>query len=155
MARGSRDVLRLATAAPEHAEQVAVVQWAELVTVPGVGILGRYLFAVPNGSYLGREAKTRAIVMRKLKAAGLKPGVPDLFLALPRGAWHGLFIEMKRRGGRTSPEQLEWCERLRRVGFAADVCEGADAARAVIRRYLAAGPGRYEERVQQQGVSHE
>lgn len=131
--------------APEHAEQVAVVQWAELVTVPGLGRLGDYLFAVPNGSYLGRDARTRAIVMRKLKAAGLKPGVPDLLLALPRGAWHGLFIEMKRRGGRVSEDQVAWRDRLRGVGYAAEVCEGADAARAVIRRYLASGPVRFEE----------
>lgn len=34
-------------------------------------------------------------VARKLQAEGVIAGVPDLFLAIPAGRFHGLFLELK------------------------------------------------------------
>lgn len=53
-----------------------------------------------------------------MKAAGVKPGVPDMFLPVAREGCHGLYIELKRRdGGRVSPEQTAWMDALARQGY--------------------------------------
>lgn len=45
----------------------------------------------------------------RLRAEGLKSGVPDLCLPSAHGQYHGLYIEMKRtQGSKTTPEQKEW-----------------------------------------------
>lgn len=87
--------------------------------------------AIPNGGH--RHKKTAA----RLKAEGVKAGVPDLFVAEPRGAFHGLYLEMKRRaGGRASPAQVERVRELRTRGYAALFCRGADEAWAAVELYL-------------------
>jgi hypothetical protein len=52
---------------------------------------------------------------------------------------HGLYIEMKTRKGKVSPAQRAWQKRLRGMGYAAEVCYGADDAIATIEQYLAGG----------------
>lgn len=112
----------------EHDEQAQLVQMVEMA-FPAVSAL---LFAIPNGANKSPVARLR------FKAEGLRPGVPDMFFALPAGQYHGLFIEMKRRrGGAVSPEQKAYIEALRAQGYRAEVCKGCDEALAVMREYLA------------------
>ena len=47
------------------------------------------MFHIPNG---GSRNKLEA---SNLKKQGVKAGVPDLFLPVGRGSYHGLFIELK------------------------------------------------------------
>ena len=72
----------------EHYEQALVIQFMRR-NYPEV-----LIFAIPNGGQ--RNAATGA----RLKAEGVVPGVPDLFIP----AW-GLFIEMKTLTGKVSLEQ--------------------------------------------------
>jgi|GEM_PF-5137145 len=54
----------------------------------------------PNG---GRRNKAEAA---KLKAMGVRKGIPDLFLPIPRQGYHGLYIETKKiKNGKVSPDQ--------------------------------------------------
>ena len=93
-----RTVLRTPT---EHEEQREYVRWFRQ-TYPDVRIM-----AIPNGG-----ARSQATAGR-LKAEGVSPGVPDLFIP----AW-GLWIEMKRaKGGKVSPEQKEWHQYLANCGY--------------------------------------
>lgn len=113
----------------EHDEQKTLIRWAELSTAarPELGLL----HAIPNG---GPRNKVAAV---RLKAEGVKPGVPDLFLPVPRKGYHGMYIELKRRqGSRVSPEQREWKEKLQTQGYRVDVCKGFEAARDAILDYL-------------------
>lgn len=113
----------------EHDEQSAVVEWAAWHenAIPSLSML----FAIPNGGY------RHPAVAGKLKDEGVKPGVPDLFLAAPKPTYHGLFIEMKRKSGSNTPaNQRDWHERLTGQGYCVRVCKGADAAIAEIERYL-------------------
>lgn len=122
----------------EHEDQKAVVDWARLNERRWPQF--RLLFAIPNGG------KRNIVVARKLRAEGVKPGVPDLFL--PVSMWiddkvwstfsRGLFIEMKRKGGRPTPEQLRWHADLREQGYLVEVCEGFAAAIAMLKTYLGA-----------------
>lgn len=122
----------------EHKEQVIIFKWAELtaLSVPEL----EWLYAIPNGL---RAAGIGAA--KKAKAEGLKSGVPDICLPVPKGKWHGLYLEIKRlslrpktsrsKGG-VSDAQDEWHVRLRRQGYAVAVCYGADDAIVTIMRYL-------------------
>ena len=94
------------------------------------------LFAIPNGGR--RDAVTGA----RLKAEGVHPGIPDIFLAVPNQYRSGLFIEMKRpkspgvRAGSPSKAQREVMQALTARGYCCKVAYGATEARQVIERYL-------------------
>ena len=91
----------------------------------------KLLFAIPNGLRISIGAALKA------RRAGLKAGVPDVCLPVPRGRHHGLFIELKRtKGGRLSPEQAGWLRGLEKHGHKCVVARGFDAARRAIQDYL-------------------
>lgn len=119
--------------ASEEEHQRALFDWAraEELARPALALL----FAIPNG---GHRRKATA---GRLKAAGVKRGVPDLCLPVPCGAHHGLWIELKREtGGRAGPAQQRWHEDLTALGYRVAVCHGWLAARDVILDYLNADP---------------
>lgn len=94
------------------------------------------MFHIPNG---GKRGKVEAI---RFKAEGVKAGVPDICLPVPRGEWHGLYIELKRReGGRVSQDQVDWMEALMRQGYYTAICRGSEDAQRVILAYLGAKGG--------------
>lgn len=88
------------------------------------------LFHIPNG---GQRNILQAM---RLKDAGVKPGVPDLFLALPLRGYHGMFIEMKSKNGRLSGDQKKMTALLRAQGFHVVVCHSSVDAMYESERYL-------------------
>jgi hypothetical protein len=95
------------------------------------------MFAIPN--FAGRLGRLTAIHGAKLKREGRKRGVPDVMLPIPRGRYHGLFVEMKRvRGGTVTAEQRAWLEALGAQGYRAVRCRGWEEAREEIMAYLEA-----------------
>jgi hypothetical protein len=113
----------------ESQEQITLFQWASYSTKahPELDLL----YHIPNGE------KRSIMTATRLKAEGVKPGVPDLCLPVPRGEWHGLYIELKRRkGGKVQPEQTEWMEALARQGYCVALCKGSEAAQKTILGYL-------------------
>ena len=111
----------------EHEEQRAVIAWAD--AHPDMRV--RRLFAIPNGARVAMKTA------KKLKAEGMRAGVPDLFLPVAWDGWHGLFVEMKKTtGGTVSSEQAEWHTRLGIHAYRVVVARGADAAIAAICEYL-------------------
>jgi len=117
----------------EHREQAVVVRWFDL---QHPSLRGR-LFAVPNGAHLAGSQQQRAAKMSKLKAEGLRDGVPDLLLPVPRGQFCGLFIEMKPdQKAQLRSEQVDWLDFLGQQGYYAVVCRGSDAAIETIRAYM-------------------
>lgn len=112
--------------ASEHDHQVAVIKWFDLQYRKHAG----RLFAIPNGG------QRHVIVAAKLKAEGVRRGVPDLFLPVPLKDWFGLFVEMKKEKGRLTPEQQDWIDYLNDAGYCAVVCRGFDEAREAITKYM-------------------
>jgi len=115
----------------EHDEQCAVINWADshIEQAPPL----EWLYAVPNG------ASTGAIGKNKLKAEGLKPGVSDLCLPAARRDYHGLYIEMKKSGGKikdVSEGQNEFLAYLETEGYLGVVCFGAVDAIDQLKWYL-------------------
>lgn len=114
----------------EHKEQVTLIEWWRYAHQQ-FGLSEPLLFAIPNGG--ARSATTGAL----LKAEGVRAGVPDLFLAVPRGSYHGLFIEMKKiKGGVVSAAQECRCAELHSQGYAVEICHGWQEAVTTITSYL-------------------
>lgn len=113
----------------ENQEQAALFEWAEVAS-------GRYpelklLHAIANGGK--RDGRTAAVLQR----TGVKPGVPDICLPVPRGGYGALYIELKRvKGGVTSANQRIWLNLLNANGNRAVVCKGWLEARDTILDYL-------------------
>lgn len=106
----------------ESDEQRAVVEYCDLRNIP--------IYHVPNGGYRNKREAAR------LKAEGVRAGVPDLCIPVARGGYHSLYIEMKAAGGRPTDAQVRWIRRLQDEGMCAYVCVGAGNAIELIRRYM-------------------
>ena len=118
----------------EHQHQKDLFSWAEYMTRAYPAL--RLLYAVPNGGH--RDIR----VARRLKAEGVKRGVPDVVLPVARGGYHGLYIEMKRPAepgqtkGRLTDEQRWWIDALTREGYLARCCHGWSDASKLLVDYL-------------------
>lgn len=111
----------------EHNLQVACVNWFRATHRD----IAQMLFAIPNGGW--RNLTTAA----KLKAEGVVAGVPDLFLAVPRGEYHGLWIEMKNgKAGRLSEPQKQMLANLRNENYKCEVCHSWTDFCKIIQEYL-------------------
>lgn len=88
-------------------------------------------FSIPNGG-----AFNSIIQAVNQKRAGLTSGVPDVFMALPRQGYHGLFIEFKSSKGKVSIEQQEMLKKLREQQYKCEVCYDFDEAKEVVESYL-------------------
>lgn len=100
----------------EHEEQRVFVQWFRRRYAPV------RIFAIPNGGFRSRATAGR------LKAEGVMRGIPDLFVP----EWN-LWIEMKRvKGGRLSPDQVNWKQYLEEIGNTVFVAYGAQNAMELV-----------------------
>ena len=115
---------------PERDEQQALVQWMRLQHPKEL------LVHVPNELVRGC-AQARASWL-----SGLCPGMPDLILFCPRGQWHALIIEMKRKckkgehKGKISLRQVQIMEHLQSKGYKCIVAFGFEAGKKAIEEYL-------------------
>lgn len=122
---------QLASSGSEHGEQAALFQWIA-VTGQHTHWLLNYAFAIPSGGL--RHPATAA----RLKAEGVKAGVSDIFLPVPRHGFHGMWAEMKqpkyrnRKNGGRSDAQIAFQSAMRLQGYYCVTCYGwQEAARAL------------------------
>ena len=114
----------------EAQHQENVIKWSQQPSIRRQWPELALLHHIPNGG-------TRdAVEAKHLKQQGVKSGVPDLCLPVPRGQYHGLYIEMKTESGHTSDEQEWWGDRLQTQGYVWRCCHGWQAAVAVLEWYL-------------------
>jgi len=125
----------------ESQHQMALFRWSEFAQATHPEL--RWLHSVPNG---GHRTKATA---GKMKGEGQKPGVPDIFLDVPRQGFHGLRIELKVprvqgikgvtktiSAGVVSGDQFLWLAHYRANGYRAEVAHGWDEAKDMILEYL-------------------
>lgn len=125
----------------EEQEGTWLLEWAHLALCPNGNRVSKYLIHIPNGAFFGRDRKTAAITMRKLRAQGLKVGCSDYFFAYPANREHGLWIELKRLKASPSAvdeEQALFHVDMRRQGYATRIARGWAEARFQITEYLGA-----------------
>ena len=71
-----------------------------------------------------------------MKAEGLRAGVPDVFMAFPRGEYHGLFLEFKSHAGSLTENQKIYCINLRSMGYQVEVVRSLEEAMLQVTRYM-------------------
>lgn len=99
----------------EHAMQVKLIgEIRKLAMIQAYKDLAK-VFAIPNGG------KRNVIVAQKLKAEGVRSGVPDLCLPVMRGGYGGMYVELKAGKNTTSDLQDDVIEELRGDGYYVDV----------------------------------
>lgn len=110
----------------EESLQINCVKWFSL-QYPAYSTL---LHHSPNGGRRNIREATR------FKAMGTRAGFPDLALLIPKGGYHGLFIEMKAAKGRQSPEQKVFEKALTAEGYKYIVVRSFAEFMAIINSYL-------------------
>lgn len=88
---------------------------------------------IPNGGR--RDKKTAA----RLKAQGVKAGVPDIFIPAPADGYHGLYIELKVDGNYADEEQNNFLDAVTKHGYFACIAYGWRAAAMATEIYFAHG----------------
>ena len=106
-------------------------EWQDQVTVIQYCTLNNILC-----NHTPNEGKRSFAEGNKLKRMGLSKGFPDISILEPRGEFHGLYIEMKRKGNKPSDNQISWIMELRKRNYCAMVCYSADEAITLIQKYM-------------------
>lgn len=105
----------------EHGEQHALFQFTDTIAntgrYPGLGLM----YANPNW----RPKEGERI---HLAEEGVKTGVPDIFLPVARGIFHGLFIEMKEGKNKPTKDQKWYLDQLGKQGYMTVVAYGFEQA---------------------------
>lgn len=150
----------LAKSGSEHGEQSALFSWLAIASRYGFKVADDPLsytekgyaaanpksvampdldliFAIPNGGSRGSDKRSAQIVGSQMKAEGVKRGVSDIFVPIPRHGLHGLFVEMKRAdGGTVSAEQKTFGAGMQRQGYGFVVCYGWLEAAQILKKWL-------------------
>lgn len=116
----------------EEQHQAALWQWVRTQW------FWPFFFHVPNERINRREA-------HRLWRLGVRSGVPDNFIMIPKNNYAGLALELKRPGdkltgaspGRTKIEQVIFAKMLAATGWYVALAYGWEDAKVTINEYLA------------------
>lgn len=118
-----------------HLEDIEQTIFFNVLRVKWPNVYG-VTFHIPNG---GRRNPREGA---RLKAQGVKAGIPDIMVPVASGDYLGLFIEMKRKkvAGCAMPtvskEQKHMMGLLEAQGYKCVVAYGADEAIYLLEQYL-------------------
>lgn len=132
LAKARDRVLAKKNCQSEHQHGAALMQWVQwnLKKYPDL----ERLYHIPNGGLRSKVASA------KLKAEGVKPGIPDYHLPVARGGFIGLYCELKIKGNYPSDAQWKQIYALRKEGHFVCVAVGWEEARNFLMQYLARPP---------------
>ena len=126
----------------ESDEQISLFQWSKLME--GQHLELKLLHAIGNGG------KRRLLEAVRMKREGVLAGVSDIMLPVARNGYHGLYIELKIKGGKPSDSQKWWIAEVTKQGYLAKVCYGWVDASEVIKGYLGEGTKGWKEETENQ-----
>jgi len=106
----------------ESAHQQQVIEWARMASRSAKYPMLNMLHCSLNGVKLSKSQAGIA------KAQGMLSGVPDLFLPVAVGKYHGLYIEMKHGKNTLTENQKKFLQNAANVGYAVSVCYSAQEA---------------------------
>ena len=125
MSRERRQQYMLRTEASEQEAVITICKFMEN-RYPELKLLHH----CPNG---GKRDRVSAAV---LKRQGVKAGVPDLHLPVPKGQYASLYIEMKYGDGKLQKEQKDFLKQAADYGNFVAVCYSQEIALKVIEDYV-------------------
>lgn len=91
----------------------------------------RWLYHTPNGG--GRSSKTTA---GRLRAMGVRSGVPDFLNHRQSGGWKGLALEAKSSTGRLSEDQVDWLLMFQQEGYMIGLFRDIDQFQCYLNCYI-------------------
>ena len=112
----------------EEIEQATLFRWASYAQTQYEEL--KLMYHIPN------EGKRSAAMGARLKAEGLKAGVPDVCLPTAHGGYIGLYIEMKVKPNKPTEHQKQWLRDLREAGHFTAVCYSWEEAKNLIEEYI-------------------
>lgn len=112
----------------EEIEQATLFRWASYAQMQNEEL--KLMYHIPN------EGKRSAAMGARLKAEGLKAGVPDVCLPTAHGGYIGLYIEMKVKPNKPTEHQKQWLRDLRKAGHFTAVCYSWEEAKELIEEYI-------------------
>lgn len=112
----------------EEIEQATLFRWASYAQTQYEEL--KLMYHIPN------EGKRSAATGARLKAEGLKAGVPDVCLPTAHGGYIGLYIEMKVKPNKPTELQKQWLRDLRKAGHMTAVCYSWEEAKNLIEEYI-------------------
>ena len=112
----------------EENEQVTLFRWASYAQMQNEEL--KLMYHIPN------EGKRSVAMGARLKAEGLKAGVPDVCLPTAHGGYIGLYIEMKVKPNKPTELQKQWLRDLRKAGHMTAVCYTWEEAKNLIEEYI-------------------
>lgn len=129
---------------PEEDLQIACVGWFRLQFPQYEKLLFANLNSLAYTGDNSPEGRGRYFAkLKRLKAMGLEPGVPDLTLAVRRGSYSGFFCELKVPEKYPEPHQREMMGLLEAQGFYCVVAKTTDEFAYKVKRYMSLEtPGR-------------
>ncbi len=113
---------------PEELQQIAFFDFCRAMQHTHLGYALAY--HVPN--------ERMASIQRRmtLKRAGVRKGVPDICVPVRNDKYSALYIEMKVKPNKPSPEQISLIQHLNIAGNYAVICWSADEAIKIIQDYI-------------------
>jgi hypothetical protein len=111
--------LRTPLATSEHQLQSTLCEYLRLNLRPDCDF-----YAVPNGGHRHIRVAVR------LKAEGVKRGIPDLHIMMPGGRL--VYLEMKIKGGSLSADQRAFRDMARSLGFEWGMAKTFEEAKAFL-----------------------
>jgi hypothetical protein len=99
----------------------------------------RWIHSIPNGASFGGSKESRMKQGAFMKMEGLRPGVSDICWPIPRGTYHGLYLEMKTPTGSVRPDQREFMKFVGEQGYRVEIRKGWKTACQLIEEYYSSG----------------
>lgn len=108
----------------ENSIQKAVMEWVRLDPA-----LRMCVIHIPN------EGKRTSRYGKSLKDMGMRPGVSDLFIAMPRKGYNGAWIELKSKNGVLSDTQMEFLDDMKNQNYFTASCHSTEETISLIKWY--------------------
>lgn len=108
----------------EDAIQIALMEWISLHPY-----ISPYIIHIPN------EGKRSISFGRKLKKMGMRSGVYDLFIAMPKHGYHGMWLELKSKKGKLSAKQIMFGKDMEKQNYLPCVAWSLEDAMNIIKLY--------------------
>ena len=86
--------------------------------------------------HVANERKTSFQAGVRLKAKGVKSGVPDCLIFKPNFRYSGLALELKIKPNKTTKNQEDWLDKLEINNWKCGIAYSFDEAKGIIDNYL-------------------
>jgi len=149
---------QLAKSGTEHAHQTALFAWCAVARIHGFDVADAWAEGAKLPAQLTKDEDAKVPELEwfhaihnqghgdkvrggMAKAEGVRKGIADTFLPVPRGNWHGLYIEMKKPAEKPKSSTANGCE----TGMAGRYAI-AGAKRLILCGIILNGASNYEKR---------